>query len=695
LVHDDFLGFCFEVDSADNGEPELEFLLNFWRFHSMLKKCLALAAFAFCAAPLFADVILQTSINDVFNRGSSELAGSITMTVDDDDFTNASTMEPVFIRVTPDHNSRLADTLVDQNLPLLDYRRDPIFLAMELITTGPTTVLEINSLPETVSIVRWVAGESAFWIRVQSDSDNWVVNNITGSVFGPNDDAQISWTLGISARSSDADNDTSTGKSNLPFNTRDPLATEGDFDLATSTLLCVDLSSSVLETTGIESILQYDIISFDSNADLMNGFYSGNAGNPTGIDFSNDFRIARGKSRQCTVTVNSIKGAPADTLLCVPAAASNQSLDGFVKATNVISFTIRCARGGSLLDTDLFNGAYVTFSTGNRGAYGFLPGAAQYGSVNSLGVFSPLGNDGIVVFPAGSNFVSHGQTLYNTLNLIWNDGQKQLDSFTIAIRVCTWYYFSDPPINALLDWSVVLVNHDGAEDTFPYEGVDQHRRCEPSEFVIYEDVWDFANYVPCFGTPAVIFFPYAPKLFDTNFWVGLVYVNQGGVDFADDNIETIFYMENGDRFVGLMPGLPVRNQMTWLLTEDELGTVGLEGVGVNNDGEFIIPAPTDPAVDPSSFGTTRMSLFVRGTFEAEFLNNVYDGDLDGYLLVGDKVTASVDGAYLPRNYDNDIPNQNADLPIWRSKVADSGRNLPIESDSPAKYRFRGNKLAGN
>lgn len=39
-------------------------------------------------------------------------------------------------------------------------------------------------------------------------------------------------------------------------------------------------------------------------------------------------------------------------------------------------------------------------------------------------------------------------------------------------------------------------------------------------------------------------------------------------------------------------------------------------------------------------------------------------DLDGYLLIGDD--SDIDGSYLPRNYDNEIPNQNADLPIRRS-----------------------------
>lgn len=63
----------------------------------------------------------------------------------------------------------------------------------------------------------------------------------------------------------------------------------------------------------------------------------------------------------------------------------------------------------------------------------------------------------------------------------------------------------------------------------------------------------------------------------------------------------------------------------------------------------------------------RMSLFVVGCFTPEF-QDIFDGDLDGYLLIGDD--GDIDGSYLPRNYDNEVPNQNCDLPIRRSKDGD-------------------------
>ena len=162
-----------------------------------------------------------------------------------------------------------------------------------------------------------------------------------------------------------------------------------------------------------------------------------------------------------------------------------------------------------------------------------------------------------------------------------------------------------------------------------------------------------------------------PKTFDTGFWVGLSYVNQGNVDFTEGDIEAIFYNESGDRFSTAqdpLPALPIHNQMTWVLQEDELGAVALTGAGVNNADVVVTPLPTDPTVPADSFGVTRMSMFLVGTFEAEFADEQDNGDLDGYLLIGSG--NNVDGAYLPRNWDSgEEDNQFTDLPIQRNKRA--------------------------
>lgn len=672
----------------------------------MLRKCLALALLAICAAPMYADVLLETSISDVFNRGSNELAGSITMTVDDDDFKDASTEDPIYIRVTPDHNSALAETLVEQTNATFIGR--PINLAMEI--KGLISGRECRALPETVQIVRWVEGESAFWIRVQTSSDTWIgAAGGAGGSFGPDQDIQVSWVMGITARQSDAIYDSSNGTSNLPFNTRENDAGqtdpgEGDWDRATSTLLCVDLTGSNLLADGtFESLLRFDIISFTDTADQGNGVYVGNEGGAdfAGVSFDGTRDIARGKSRACTVTAGEIPkfGLPF-ARLCIFQAEVNGSANEWIDLCNTLTFTINCSSGGNFLTTQFFAGSYVEFSTPGNQVYGFADyedglSAATVSFDNNFGSGDFVG---FSTFIGSSEFTNNGRDLYRTARLYYDGDTRSAASLTLYIQVCVTMHYTEDPTTAEADYDVVLVNHRGAIDNVAngsiddrYDGIgsasdgsDQWRRCQPSEFLIGSGNFVIGDYIPCAGQPAVIFFPYVPKLVGSSFWVGLSYTNQGGVDLA---VETIFYAENGDRFVGDMPSLPTKNQMTWVLANDaDTGVTGLTGAGDNNNGDLVVPAPSDPTVPADSFGTTRSSMFVRGTFEPEFLDFVFAGDLDGYLLIGDAVSGSVDGAYLPRNYDNDIPGQNADLPLSRSKRAlNTVKSLPIEGDSESTF----------
>jgi hypothetical protein len=643
-----------------------------------MRKALALALFALCAAPMFASVELDTSINDVFSRGTNELAGSITWNVTGDDFREASTDEPVFIRVTPDHNSFLAETLVRQSAG-----DEPINLAM---TLDGSPFFTVAADPEAISIVRWVAGEAAFWIRVQQTSDQWLDTG-TGLV-GPSVDQEVSWTVGISARLSDERNEQGVGGSgsNLPFNTRDETANEGDFDEATSTLICLDLSSSNLADDGSnESLLDYDIIAYDRFADLGGGVFSGQAGNDTGINFTNDFSIARGKSRSCDLTIlTDPKDSDSISLLCIYAAASNGTQFELVKLTNDLSIVVGCT-GGNTLDTSLVQGARVEFSTGGRGNYGFR----ETGNVRFTNVAGYSLVDGV--------FDNNGYDLYRNADLFYNDVEQPLNfpfSAQLDMEICVYTHYTDDPIQAIVDWQLILVSHDGARDELPpspitggeYDGDDQFRRCEPSEFAVGDPLELVVGwFVECDGNPVSIFFPYLPILVgQQDFWVGLSYVNQGATDL---NIEAIFYDEDGNRFAGSLGDLEQRNLKTWLLIENSEGIATLTGRGGNNDGEEVIPEPDDPNLSSADFGTTRSSLFVRGTFQAEFLDDVFNGDLDGYMLIGNATTLSIDGAYLPRNYDNDIPGQNADLPLWRSKQATKSVDkvsVKITSDRDAK-----------
>jgi hypothetical protein len=626
----------------------------------MLKKGLAVLALAIFAAPLFADVELSTSISDVFHQGTNELAGSITMRVNDDDFNDASTSTPVYIRLRLDNRGRLAETLVDQNyvdtsaaivhadlIPVTE----PIFLAMQL-NTGPFSSQILTAPSETVSVVRWVAGESELWIRVQSSSETWIEDN--GIPLPPDQNITVSWTIGISARaSSDKLDGVNAARINLPFNTRDVLTT-GDDEDAVSTLLCVDLLGSDLE---VDELLEYDAISFDFTAELSPGVY-GN-GRIAGVNFTNDFRIARGKARLCTVTIAD-KGAFVVRDLCIPAAGANDDLQGFITVVNSIEYIIDCETGGDYLPSPLLNGAYWYFSTGSRAPYGFHPDVEPYFS-DSDAPSTPSGN---TFFPSGARFNNHGDPdFYSAVILEWNGGPQTTNRFNVTVTVPLRYHYLDGPATIDLDYEIVMVNNTTAHDVLPFDGHDQHAFCEPSEFTIAEGLWNYGAFVECTGVNAVLFFPYMPKLKDDAlFWSGLSVVNQGGIDL---DVNANIYDENGNLFQADFPELKIRNQYTWLLIDNpELGQTGFFGMG-DYDGTVIVPAPANPAVPAESFGETRMSMFVIGSFGATFTSQKYLGDLDGYLLIGKG--GDIDGSYLPRNYDNDIPNQNQDLPLWRSK----------------------------
>jgi hypothetical protein len=663
----------------------------------MLRKGLALLTMALLAAPLFADVELSTSISDVFNRGNNELAGSITMSVNDNDFNNASTSEPVFIRVTLDHNAVLARTLVNTGStdPAINL---PIFLAMRL-NRQQSVLQTLNASSETVSIVRWVAGDREFWIRVQQSSREWIEDG-PGNIVPPRDELTVSWSLGISARESFVSNQNDFGIGgilNLPYNTRIPASPPTDVatNVAVSTLICVNLSNSILDSSGIESLLNFDPIAFDFTADQGGGRYG--VGNITTANFTNDFSIARGRPRNCSVAIAE-KGAFIIEPLCARPDPQNQTDNGQIIITNTISFILTCDLSNGALVTDFLPGSFIRFSTGSRGDYGFLNGNAALTNAGA-------GSSSVVVTNPNTSFNLQGQTLWREIDLIYTGGlasQSTVTGLPLTASVTVNYNFRSPPVDVTLDWEFTLVNSEGGRDvldfqgvTRPFDGDDQFRGCDPSMFTFEEGSgeWAFGRFVECEGTPVVLFFPYLPQIVGNDiFFAGLSVVNQGIVDLE---VQSIFYAEDGARYTADLPDLATRNLYTWLLADGDQGA-GLYGIG-DEDGVFIQPISPDAPVE--SFGTTRMSMFIRGTFEADSLALIDGGDLDGYLLLGRQ--DSIDGAYLPRNYDNFDPNPNqaADLPINRFKVSEqgtfvrpaSGQN-PIIKESPAKYIYEGGRV---
>ncbi len=283
-------------------------------------------------APLFADIPIQESINDVYYRGDHQLTGSITLYPTDNDFAGASPEAPIYYRIALASGARLADTRVDLNSQN-ELLSKPIYLACELVTSQPS--VDNNVPKDAISIVRWVADESSIWFKVQRDSSTWI-SYADESLHPPDDDHYIAWTIGISARSSDSDHD--TDKSNMPFNTRN-LEYSGLAD-ATSSIICVDLTESNMELT---RYLEYDIDAYAAAAETSPGHFS-EIGLLT-TDFTSDFEIARGKELK-----------PLETTLLLDHSRTKfrPDGDGFVSVHSVFALDLRIQEDGpQYLETDL------------------------------------------------------------------------------------------------------------------------------------------------------------------------------------------------------------------------------------------------------------------------------------------------------------------------------------------------------
>ncbi|MDJ0838802.1 MAG: hypothetical protein QNK37_19950 [Acidobacteriota bacterium] len=412
---------------------------------------------------LFADVNLTTSVNRVYYRGAAEFPGSIAMTVNHEDFAGAGIATPIYIRVRLTNNALLADTRVDLTETGGAVNR-PIYLAMSLDTVA--TALEMRAPPETVSIVRWIAGETDIWLKVQTTSHVWI-GTVGGNVLlGPCEDAVVSWQFGIGARLS-AEIYPGPQFANLPFNTRNA-ATSGQSTDAASTVLCTDLSGSDVTLTGASSQLTFDIQAYDHQAAVNPGEYVGTAGNTLDIVFSDDRVIGHSLDRSCEVYVDQ-------------EAASSVLTDGdFLTSTNALNLTMDCMEG-PMLPSRLNNAARLELWTPAEFDYGFF---MDTGSAVQLNDVEPdtLGRE---------PFVSHGRTLYRRVIVPWHFGERTLENFLLNVSATlTWHPDEQHFPSLYLEYAVYLANHDNPSDQEPFTGLDHNRRCRPSHFPIIFGEWD-------------------------------------------------------------------------------------------------------------------------------------------------------------------------------------------------------------
>jgi hypothetical protein len=662
----------------------------------MLKRTWSLLALAAMGSMVFATVDLRTNIQDIYYRGTCEEAGSITMSVRGDDFFEASTDTPVFIRIRLDKGGKLCQTLVDRNSATTT--NVPIFLAMRY--EGSSNNFIVSALPRTVSLIRWRKGEDQIWLRVQLATQYWLQNITSGLLQAPDSNNRVAFTFGQTARNTWTTNTGryATGQANLPANTTHPeeiiavAAIEEHW--AVTTLICVDVSSSILEAMpAINSRLNFDTISYSGCSDTVEPLVCGagqtrgvfTASAPSGIvlgdqtlaNFSGDDAIARGNPISCSMTI--AKPAPVYAPLClVPGTGQNPVDDDTICMTNTIRLNVKCTYGWN-------GGSSIIVSTANGASYGFPvsldnagnPIAGPYADTWYVDGFNADAQYGTDVF----DYLTENDDVWvdNCGNILtdrvtieyWgNDNVNTSYWVDVTATVCMCYSYN--PVDVVLSISAKISNRGEILDVAPFDGETdpllgvaawrQARKCPSSVVSIGPVSWPFGTFGPCVGDPVVIFFPYLPKLYDTPFWSGISYVNQGLNDFEAGEVVAHLYEADGARWDASFPALPVRWQHTWLLAEDTQGVGFYDTEGVY---DFV------PLVATSGdlvAGDKRSSMYIIGTLAGNTVVDIAGGDLDGFCLIGNTETNVVYG-YTPRNNQGTLGPflHDGDMPILQSK----------------------------
>jgi hypothetical protein len=712
----------------------------------MIKKAFALLAVVGAACSLFANVDLRTNINDIYYRGTCEEAGSITMSVNGDDFSEASTAQPVFIRVRLDQGATLCQTLVNNRRatgnPNTETHNIPIYLAMRIESSLSTGAVGITAPADTVSIVRWKRGETDIWLRVTTPSSSWVQLAGQASTQAPDNQVRVAWTFGTTARTSQltddkaGDSDYEQGLSNLPFNTRNfaaftdrsALAANVDTrteraDYAQSTLLCINVSNATFlePLPAANSLVNFDTISFiwneandpegplNPNGPSNNSTeHDGNvrtATNPASIlrgniaqaTFSGDDSIARGFDLPCAITTS--KDGEVSRSLCFDNTVINQAGD--------TEFDLVCSPANSLRVTIL--GCYgwntnsvIALQTAAGADYGFRVAKAANGALiedpadDSLVLLQSrfvlqeyLGAAGVgpamgisAYAPKSSLFDGAGESnaLASIAILTYTD-EPSISTADPTLLLTTQVCMdpTDPPQDIVLEGTVSVTNKDKANDNTPYDGLgetpfnvdivngvgttsvsifasDQYQFCPPVATEIGSFTWNFGSFDECVSTTR-IFYPFLPAVAgNPTFWSGISFVNQGFSEL--DSVFGILYEADGSGWWVQFPSLPVRNQQTWLL-QDNNGVAFVDTEGVQE------PRTLSPLGNDIVPLNQRSSMFVVGYAEGQTNADVAVPDLDGFCLIGNTQTQVIYG-YLARNIGTNAGTfwQHMDLPPW-------------------------------
>lgn len=99
---------------------------------------------------------------------------------------------------------------------------------------------------------------------------------------------------------------------------------------------------------------------------------------------------------------------------------------------------------------------------------------------------------------------------------------------------------------------------------------------------------------------------------------------------------------------------------------DKSATASLKRIDALMKNNSLVFARSKHAVNKSNFHEIRSTLGDSNAFSIEFEKDLFEDELDGYLLVDSAASAAADGAYLPRYKNVNGTPLASDIPIRRN-----------------------------
>ena len=408
------------------------------------------------SVPMFGQVDISNSVVGVYYRGVSETVGSMDLTIYGDAFSGASVEVPLYMAFRFAHEEKLARTLVDMNSQDQTLNQ-PIYLAMFLADDHPS---ELAAPGNAISIVRWVKEESTIWLRIQSDSGSWITEN--GVSRAPGEDVRVSCVFGWDAQNvAELLASFTDQQKNLPYNTRNPNQNLDDGpEAAVSTLICLDLSTSTLTSSGPDGSIRYTPTVYESNAQVSPGVYS--PATQRDIALGGIFPVGLGFDRNCNVAA-----IASPVKICAQAPGQT----GLQTIANQLVLDISCVADANTRSSVLRSGSTLTLSINPAAGYGFGESSAGFnGDVSG-------------VLELSEPFQVEGQTLYHRADLRWNGDQQILDDFLLETWVHLQISENAPATDMVLEWTLTLINAETETGAPPFNGPDQLVNCGASSYI--------------------------------------------------------------------------------------------------------------------------------------------------------------------------------------------------------------------